>query len=39
VHEVGGYGSIGYRYKFLDEETKRNVFRTHTTAVSARMLY
>jgi len=21
VHEIGGYGSIGYRYKWSEEET------------------
>ncbi|KAH8925485.1 hypothetical protein BT69DRAFT_1120862 [Atractiella rhizophila] len=39
VHEVGGYGSIGYRAPFSIEETKRLVLRTHTTAISSRMLY
>jgi len=39
VHEIGGYGSIGYRYKWSEEETRKNVFRTHTTAVTARMLH
>ena len=28
-----------YRYEWLMEETEKNVLRTHTTAVSARMLY
>uniref|UniRef100_A0A1I8ASY8 phenylalanine--tRNA ligase n=1 Tax=Steinernema glaseri TaxID=37863 RepID=A0A1I8ASY8_9BILA len=39
VHSEGGYGSIGYRYDWSIEEAKKNVMRTHTTAVSARMLY
>ena len=39
VHQVGGYGSTGYRYPFSDEETSRLVLRTHTTSVSAAMLY
>ncbi len=39
IHEKGGFGSIGYRYDFSETETKKNVFRTHTTAVSSRMLY
>ncbi|XP_022256063.1 phenylalanine--tRNA ligase alpha subunit-like [Limulus polyphemus] len=39
VHSVGGYGSQGYNYEWKFEETKKNVMRTHTTAVSARMLY
>nr|WCZ58720.1 phenylalanine-tRNA ligase alpha subunit [Seculamonas ecuadoriensis] len=38
VHEVGGYGSIGYRYKWALAEAKKNLLRTHTTAVSSRML-
>jgi phenylalanyl-tRNA synthetase alpha chain len=39
AHENGGNGSIGYRYKWKAEEAQKNVLRTHTTAVSARMLY
>ncbi|BGP44487.1 Phenylalanyl-tRNA synthetase, beta subunit, cytoplasmic [Rhodotorula kratochvilovae] len=39
VHEVGDYGSTGYRYPFSKEETSRLVLRTHTTSVSAAMLY
>jgi phenylalanyl-tRNA synthetase alpha chain len=39
VHEIGGYGSTGYRYPFSAEETSRLVLRTHTTSVSAAMLY
>lgn len=40
VHEHGGdCGSIGYEYDWKMSETKRNVLRTHTTAVSARMLH
>jgi len=39
MHEKGGEGSIGWRYDWSEEEAKKNVFRTHTTAVSARMLY
>lgn len=39
VHEKGGYGSLGWRYNFSDEETTKNILRTHTTAVSSRMLY
>eukprot|EP01006_Ploeotia_vitrea_P039536 TRINITY_DN66356_c1_g4_i1.p2 TRINITY_DN66356_c1_g4~~TRINITY_DN66356_c1_g4_i1.p2 ORF type:complete len:538 (-),score=326.18 TRINITY_DN66356_c1_g4_i1:69-1661(-) len=38
-HEVGGYGSIGYRYDWSLDEAQKNILRTHTTAVSARMLY
>lgn len=39
VHGPGDYGSIGYGYEWQMEETEKNVLRTHTTAVSARMLY
>lgn len=40
AHENGGgYGSTGYQYDWKVSETKRNVLRTHTTAVSARMLH
>lgn len=39
VHEVGGYGSTGYQYKFSREVTEKLVLRTHTTAVSSAMLY
>eukprot|EP01025_Chloroclados_australasicus_P025698 TRINITY_DN2563_c0_g1_i14.p1 TRINITY_DN2563_c0_g1~~TRINITY_DN2563_c0_g1_i14.p1 ORF type:complete len:538 (+),score=63.98 TRINITY_DN2563_c0_g1_i14:117-1616(+) len=39
VHENGGYGSIGYGYLWKKEEAEKNLLRTHTTAVSSRMLY
>lgn len=50
MHEKGGHGSIGWyllfsssltlrRYDFSEEEMKKNILRTHTTAVSSRMLY
>jgi phenylalanyl-tRNA synthetase alpha chain len=39
VHSSGGYGSIGYRYDWDIKEAQKNILRTHTTAVSARMLY
>ncbi|XP_038067920.1 phenylalanine--tRNA ligase alpha subunit-like [Patiria miniata] len=39
VHSVGGYGSQGYKADWKIEEAKKNVLRTHTTAVSTRMLY
>ena len=39
VHEKGGYGSLGWRYTFSDEETSKNILRTHTTCVSSRMLF
>lgn len=39
IHSVGGFGSQGYGYDWKIEEAKKNLLRTHTTAVSARMLY
>ncbi|XP_072019308.1 phenylalanine--tRNA ligase alpha subunit-like [Amphiura filiformis] len=39
VHSEGGYGSQGYKYDWKLSEAKKNILRTHTTAVSARMLY
>ncbi|KAF7127961.1 hypothetical protein RHSIM_Rhsim11G0177200 [Rhododendron simsii] len=39
VHESGGYGSRGYAYEWKREEANKNLLRTHTTAVSSRMLY
>ena len=39
MHERGGHGSIGYRYEWAEGEARKNLLRTHTTAVSARMLY
>lgn len=39
VHSVGGYGSQGYCYDWKIKEAQKNLLRTHTTAVSARMLY
>ena len=39
IHTDGGFGSIGYRSEWKLEEAKKNILRTHTTAVSARMLY
>lgn len=39
VHSRGGYGSQGYKYNWRIEEAQKNLLRTHTTAVSARMLY
>merc|ERR1712154_615023 len=38
-HEVGGFGSIGWRYDWSEQETRKNILRTHTTAISSRMLY
>lgn len=40
THETGGStGSIGYRCDWSVDETEKNILRTHTTAVSSRMLY
>ena len=39
VHEDGGYGSLGYGYNWKLAEAEKNILRTHTTAVSSRMLY
>ncbi|KAL6054129.1 phenylalanine--tRNA ligase [Balamuthia mandrillaris] len=39
MHESGGNGSIGWRYDWKIEEAKKNLLRTHTTAVSSKMLY
>lgn len=39
VHVEGDYGSIGYRAPWQPVESKRLLLRTHTTAISARLLY
>lgn len=39
MHVEGGAGSIGHRCPFAEGEAKKNLLRTHTTAVSARMLH
>eukprot|EP01126_Amoeba_proteus_P021455 TRINITY_DN217_c0_g1_i7.p1 TRINITY_DN217_c0_g1~~TRINITY_DN217_c0_g1_i7.p1 ORF type:complete len:313 (-),score=71.46 TRINITY_DN217_c0_g1_i7:163-966(-) len=39
MHEVGGNGSIGWRYNFNLDEVRKNLLRTHTTAISSRTLY
>ena len=40
VHEEGaGVNSLGYKYKWSESESRKNVLRTHTTAVTARKLY
>jgi len=39
IHSEGGSGSQGYGYNWKREEASKNLLRTHTTAVSARMLY
>jgi phenylalanyl-tRNA synthetase alpha chain len=38
THEHGGFGSIGYSYDWKEAEARKNILRTHTTAVSTRML-
>jgi phenylalanyl-tRNA synthetase alpha chain len=38
VHARGGYGSLGYRAPWSDEESKKLVLRTHTTSRSAFLL-
>jgi phenylalanyl-tRNA synthetase alpha chain len=38
VHESGGFGSIGLRYKFDNDFAMTNILRTHTTACSSRYL-
>jgi len=39
THQNGGFGSRGYGYEWSKDEAMKNVLRTHTTAVSAKMLY
>lgn len=39
THETGIDGSTGWKYDWSEAEAKKNIMRTHTTAVSARMLY
>jgi phenylalanyl-tRNA synthetase alpha chain len=39
THESGGFGSTGYGYAWQEAEAEKNLLRTHTTAVSSRMLY
>eukprot|EP00053_Salpingoeca_punica_P010537 m.94789 g.94789 ORF g.94789 m.94789 type:complete len:495 (+) comp15423_c0_seq1:108-1592(+) len=39
VHEKGGFGSQGYGYDWDRNEAEKNILRTHTTAISSRMLY
>ena len=39
MHERGGSGSIGYRYDFKEGDARKNLLRTHTTAISTQMLY
>jgi len=39
VHTVGGYGSIGYRAPWSEEDSRKLLLRTHTTASSANLLW
>jgi len=39
THEDGLEGSFGYGKGWSLEESKKNILRTHTTAVSSQMLY
>ena len=39
IHSEGGFGSTGHKTPWKVDEAKRNILRTHTTAVSARVLY
>jgi len=41
MHEKGSKetGSIGWRYEWSYDEAQKNIMRTHTTAVSSKMLY
>lgn len=40
THEDGGdTGSIGYGVEWKESEARKNILRTHTTAVSSQMLY
>ncbi|KAJ1624618.1 tRNA synthetases class 2 core domain (F) [Pavlovales sp. CCMP2436] len=39
MHTSGGFGSTGWRYDWSEEESRKNLLRTHTTAVSSRTLY
>ncbi|KAF5837016.1 hypothetical protein DUNSADRAFT_4989 [Dunaliella salina] len=38
VHQHGGYGSAGYGYSWKKADAEKNLLRTHTTAVSSRMV-
>jgi len=39
THEKGGWNSIGYRYDWKESEARKNVLRTHTTAISTQLLH
>merc|ERR1719252_10420 len=38
MHEKGGHGSTGWKYDWSEFESRKNILRTHTTAVSSRVL-
>lgn len=38
IHENGGFGSIGHESNWDVNESRKNILRTHTTAVSSRYL-
>jgi len=38
MHESGGRGSTGWKYTWSEDEARKNILRTHTTAVSSRVL-
>lgn len=39
THEEGGFGSLGHRCVWSEEEARKNILRTHTTAISSQMLH
>lgn len=39
THEQGGYGSQGHRCAWSEDEARKNILRTHTTAISSQMLF
>lgn len=39
MHAEGGFGSTGWRYDWSEEESRKNLLRTHTTAISSRTLF
>lgn len=39
IHERGGFGSQGHKCEWAEDEARKNILRTHTTAISSQMLY
>lgn len=39
MHSVGGYGSVGYQTPWIEEEARKTLLRTHTTAITTRKLF